>query len=99
MVRGLFNGVNFPYAHFATKSITADTAFPVVWEAVEHLQISGLNVMLLQVTVHQQTGNFIKCMEMERNMSLKPQTPIIKITVFTFSVTHPILLKQFVIAG
>ncbi len=45
MVRGLFNGVNFPYAHFATKSITADTLFPIVWEAVEHLQISGLNVI------------------------------------------------------
>ena len=45
MVRGLFNGINFPYAHFATKSITADTLFPIVWEAVEHLQISGLNVI------------------------------------------------------
>lgn len=42
MVRGLLNGVNFPYAHFATKSVTADTLFPIVWEAV---QISGLNVV------------------------------------------------------
>lgn len=45
MVHGLFNSVKFPYAHFATKNITADTLFPIVWEAVEHLEISELNVI------------------------------------------------------
>ena len=45
MVRGLFTSVKFPYAHFATKSLTADTLFPIVWEVVEHLEASGLNVI------------------------------------------------------
>ena len=36
MVRSLFRSVNFPYAHFATRNITADTLFPIIWDAVEH---------------------------------------------------------------
>ena len=45
MVRGLFTSVKFPYAHFTTKRLTADTLFPIVWEVVEHLEASGLNVI------------------------------------------------------
>ena len=41
----LMVSVTFPYAHFATRSINADTLFPIVWEAVEYLEISGLNVI------------------------------------------------------
>ena len=32
MVRGIFFKLQFPYAHFATRGITADLLFPIIWE-------------------------------------------------------------------
>ena len=37
MVRGIFIDLKFPYAQFATHSLTADLLFPLAWEAVQHL--------------------------------------------------------------
>ena len=45
MVRSLFRSVNFRYGHFATRNITADTLFPIIWEAAEHLEVCGLNMI------------------------------------------------------
>ena len=47
MVRGLFTKVDFLYAHFAIKNASADTLYPIVWEAVERLQACGLTVIPL----------------------------------------------------
>ncbi len=41
----MFSNLEFPYAHFATRGITADALFPLVWEAVRHLECCGLNVI------------------------------------------------------
>ena len=45
MIRGMFTNLEFPYAHFATRGITADSLFPIVWEAVDRLEWCGLNVI------------------------------------------------------
>ena len=45
MVRGMFSSLQFPYAHFATSGISADALYPIVWEAVNRLELSGLNII------------------------------------------------------
>ncbi len=45
MVRGMFSTLEFPYAHFATKGISADSLYPIVWEAVQRLECCGMNVI------------------------------------------------------
>ena len=47
MVRGIMVNFQFPYAHFATKGITADLLYPMVWEAVRRLEVSGLKVIFV----------------------------------------------------
>jgi hypothetical protein len=45
MVRSMFSKMDFPYAHFATRGISADALFPLVWEAVRRVEFCGLNVI------------------------------------------------------
>lgn len=47
MVRGLFTGCKFPYAHFPTDSLTGDQIFPIVWEAIERLERRGFKVIAI----------------------------------------------------
>lgn len=44
MVRGLVTGVRFPYAHFFTAGVTADFLFPIVWKAIQQLEMCGFKV-------------------------------------------------------
>lgn len=44
-VRGMFSGLEFPYAHFATRGISASSLYPIDWEAVQCLECCGLNVI------------------------------------------------------
>ena len=45
MVRGLFIGLKFPLAQFATQSLTADQLFPLAWEAVQKLEAADFKVI------------------------------------------------------
>ena len=45
MVRGLFSGLQFPYAQFACLSVTAVQMFHVFWKAVARLERIGLKVL------------------------------------------------------
>ena len=45
MVHGLMFKLEFPYAHFGTRSITGDLIYPIVWEAVRRLKASELKVI------------------------------------------------------
>ena len=45
MVQGMFSSLEFPYAHFATKGISADYLSPIVWEGVQRLKCCGLTVI------------------------------------------------------
>ncbi len=44
MVRGIFIPINFAYAQYATRGITLDKLFPIVWEVVE---CAGFKVLSL----------------------------------------------------
>ena len=45
MVRGLFSGLNFPYAQFACNSLSADIIFPLVWACIKRLETCGFKVL------------------------------------------------------
>ena len=45
MVRGLFCKLNFPYAQFASSSMSGDLLFDPVWEAVSRLERLGFRVL------------------------------------------------------
>ena len=45
MVRGIFFKLEFPYAHFGTMAVTADTLSPIVWEAIRQLESIGFKVI------------------------------------------------------
>ena len=47
MVRGVMFKLEFPYAHFGTRGISADILYPIVWEAVRRLEASDLKVMCI----------------------------------------------------
>ena len=45
IVRGLFSGLQFPYAQFPCSSLSGDQLFPLFWEAVARLERYGVKVM------------------------------------------------------
>ena len=45
MVRGTMFSLTFPYAHFGTLDITADLLYPIIWEAIQRLELNGLSVI------------------------------------------------------
>lgn len=47
MVRGIFFKLDFPYAHFASEDATGDLLFPIVWEAIRHIEAIGLKVICI----------------------------------------------------
>ena len=53
-----FFRLQFSYADFGTQGITADTLYPIVWEAVHRLEVRSL-VSQLMVIVG--TKNFLRC--------------------------------------
>ena len=47
MVRGIFFKLDFPYAHFASETVTGDLLFPIVWKAVEYIEAIGLKIICI----------------------------------------------------
>lgn len=47
MVRGIFFRLNFPYAQFPTRDLSADALFPIVWQVVRSLEVAGFKVISL----------------------------------------------------
>ena len=45
MVRGLLFKLEFPYAHFGTRGVTADVLFSILWEAIHRLEANELKVL------------------------------------------------------
>ena len=45
MIRGLFNSLKFPYAHFPTASITGAELFPILRKVIARLTRLGLHIM------------------------------------------------------
>ena len=47
MVRGLFIPLKFPYAQFATRNLSADLIFTLVWEAIQKLEAADFKVVAI----------------------------------------------------
>jgi len=47
MVRGVFNNMRFPYAHFPTTDTTGTKLYLIIWEAVERLERLGFKVVAI----------------------------------------------------
>ena len=45
MVRGIFYKLDFPYAQFATRAITADFLYPLLWDVIRHLECAAFKVI------------------------------------------------------
>ena len=45
MVRGLFPGLELPYAQFPCTSLSADIVFPLVWASTKRLETCGFKVL------------------------------------------------------
>ena len=45
MVRGIFINLHFPYAQFPCKNLTGDELYPLVWEAIQRLELCGFKVL------------------------------------------------------
>jgi hypothetical protein len=47
-VRGIATDLQFPLAHFASGGISADILYPIIWEALEILEVTvGLKVLFI----------------------------------------------------
>ena len=47
MVRGIMFKLEFPLAHFGTRDAAGDILFPIVWEAIRHLEARELKVLCI----------------------------------------------------
>ena len=75
MVRGLLFKLEFPYAHFATRGITADTLFPIVWEAVRILKGSGLPVLCITADGASPNRKFFRMHDKGESLVHKTKNP------------------------
>lgn len=77
MVCGLFTVYKrqVSVCHFATKNISADTLFPIVWETVEHLEASGLNVIAFTSDGASANRKFYKMHGKKKNLVYKTDNP------------------------
>ena len=69
MVRGLITLVEFPYVQYATSGASADLIFPVVWDAVQHLEVAGLHFMYTVLLAMEllQIATFSSCIAEEKS--------------------------------
>ena len=46
MVRGIFFKLQYPFAHFPTKTLGV-TLFTIMWEAIERLELLNFKVLMI----------------------------------------------------
>ena len=44
MVKGLLTHLEFPYAYFPSRNVSGNLLFPLLWEALSHLESNGFKV-------------------------------------------------------
>ena len=104
MVRGIFTKLEFPYAQFPTRGVTADKLFPIVWDAVRNLEECGLMVMVITCDGASPNRKFFKMHKAARKphevvcKTINPFSEDKRDIFFLFQMYH-ISLKQLVIVG
>ncbi len=87
MVRGMCSKLEFPYAHFATKGVSADLLFPLVWDAVYRLELCGFNVIAFSCDGASPNRTFYKMHRAEKGIVYKTKNPFREI-YFVCDVPH-----------
>ena len=77
MVRGVFTGLRFPYAHFPTTTSKAEQLFDIVWEAIERIEHKKLKVI---VVCSDGASTNRKIFRMHGESSCQPYHPVYKTT-------------------
>lgn len=75
MVRGLFTDLEFPYAQFSTNGASADTLFPIVWEAVQRIEACTLNVIAFTCDGASPNRKFFKMHRKGKELAYKTTNP------------------------
>ena len=75
MVRGLFIDLKFPYAQFATHSLTADMLFPLAWEAVQRLEAADFKVVAFVCDGASQNRKFFRMHSNSKETVYKTNNP------------------------
>ena len=73
MIRGMLFKLEFPLAHFATRDVTGEQIFPIVWEAVCLVESIGLKVICISADGASPNRKFFK-MHKAANEANKEQT-------------------------
>ena len=93
LVRGIFTSLEFAYALFPTTGITAAALFPLVWDAVYHLESSGFRVVAFACDGAAPNRKFFfKCMEAQGNLPTRHliSSVMTQDLKYTFSLMFPI---------
>ena len=102
MVRGIFITLHFPYAQFPCKNLTGDQIYPLVWEAVQRLELCGFKVL---ATICDGAANNRRFIHMHRtpksSLVYKTKNPysLEKDRYLYFMLDVPHLMKQHVTVG
>ncbi len=97
LVRGTMFNLEFPYAHFGTRGITADLLFPIVDEALYRLWVNGLKVISITADGASPNRKLFKLLNSSTDKSThyktnNPYSPDGKRSLFFF-VDPPHLIK------
>ena len=98
MVRGIFQHLEFPYAHFPTTDITSDCLMTLAWEAIRQLEFCGLKVIAVTCDGASTNRKFIRAHpsmdEDKKKLSYKAQHPYSKEPRWVYFVSDvPHLIK------
>lgn len=75
MVRGLCSALEYPYAQFPSKGVTADSLFPTVWESVQRLESSGFKVIAFTCDGASSNRKFFKMHQRRNGLAYKTKNP------------------------
>ena len=89
MVRGLLFKLEFPYTHFATRGITAETLCPIVWEAVRILEGSGLQVLCITADGASPNRKFFRMHDKGEGLVHKTKNPFSPDERWIFFIADP----------
>ena len=97
MVRGLFSRIQFPYATFAAKSVSADQLLPLYMEALFRLERCGFRVIGITLdgySANRRLMNLLSDSETDSKLNFKTRNPFAtqRRSIFFFS-DPPHLLK------
>ena len=90
MIRGLFFKLEFPYAHFATEGASADTLYPIIWEAIRRLELDGVKVICITADGSSSNRKFFR-MNKSHDLSIpyKTKNPYAKDERWIYFIADP----------